>query len=244
MLYFPHDSEDPLWDRWTLSPWLGGNWGIWVWWLTFPEFVMEGNEIAKISNLQFLPTLFAPINLLHTRQPHFAISCLVSMGLSLSRLFFLLSDFPKTEIFIKLPLPKVPPGTSHWGFYTRHRRHPALVDNLSWLLKGTSDVKMDPESQEGPCGVLKENAPLQLHMLICSSIRSPVGRTVCKRLHLALMKMACHWIDFGVEQAFKLQNTHHPQCSSLCFVVPSTGPSPNDEGHYGAMTPQLNAFFS
>jgi hypothetical protein len=80
---------------------------------------MEVNERAKISNLQFLPTLFAPINPLHSRQPNFAISCLVSVGLNPSRLFFLLSDFPNTEIFIKVPLSKVLPDTSHWGFDTR-----------------------------------------------------------------------------------------------------------------------------
>lgn len=86
-LYSNHASEDLLWDRRTFSP-LGRKLGHWVWWLSFPWFVTEVNERAQIRILKFLPTLFAPINLLHSKQPHFTISCLVSEGLRLSILFF------------------------------------------------------------------------------------------------------------------------------------------------------------
>lgn len=88
MIHFIFIVEDILQDRWTFSPWLGGNWGIWVWWWTFPDFAMEVNERAKIRILKFRPTLFAPIKLLHSRQPPFTVSCLVSGGLSLSILVF------------------------------------------------------------------------------------------------------------------------------------------------------------
>lgn len=115
MIHFIFIAEDFLWGRWTFSPWLGGNWGIWVWWQTFPDFAMEVNERAKIRILKFRPTLFAPIKLLHSRQPFFTISCLLSGGSSLSIWFFLLSDFPKTGIFMKVFLPKAPLGTSHLG---------------------------------------------------------------------------------------------------------------------------------
>lgn len=113
--------------------------------MTFPEFVMEANERAKIRITKFLHTGSTEPPPLPAKALHFTVSCLVLEEFSPSLFFLLLSDLPKTGIFIKILSPTDLVGINHFQIYHKEQ----AMDRLGQTWTDRHGQTMPPKRDRG-----------------------------------------------------------------------------------------------